>query len=67
MITPADLVTIARALRIMAGYESRELRIDALKKSKFIDVRGLAMRLDAAGHLKENSIDDTPTVEDYHA
>lgn len=64
-MTTADLVTIARALRIMAGYDSREMRIDALKKSKYIDVRGLAMRLEAAGHLKENSIDDTMTVDDY--
>lgn len=66
-MTTADLVTIARALRIMASYDSREMRIHALKTSKFIDVRGLAMRLEAAGHLKENSIDDTPTVEDYHS
>lgn len=67
MILPHDLVTIARALRIMAGYDSREMRIGALKNSKFIDVKALAMRLEDAGHLSENSINDMPTVEDYHS
>lgn len=58
-----ELVTVARMLRIALGYDSREMRIDAIKKSKFLDVRGLAMRLQDAGHLKENSIDDTMKVD----
>lgn len=65
-LSAPEVVAIARLLRIALGYESREVRIGMIKASKFLDVRGLAMRLEAAGHLKENSVDDNVSVEDFH-
>ena len=59
MIERHELVTIARALREALSYEgSREVKIDKLRRSPYIDVRALMMRLDAIKLVGEHSIFD---------